>query len=136
MTRIKIMLAMVLMFAAALLGGCQASDKPEKANDLDFTVVAEQETPQELKGLIEERKTSPFKLTYSDEADLYLVVGYGEQKTGGYSVQVKDIYLTKDSIYLNTELLGPDSKERVTESPSYPYIVIKIQYREEPVIFE
>ena len=128
---------MVLILAVILcLTGCSSADKPEKTEDLEFTVVAEEEIPQELRTLIDSKKQSEFRLTYSDAEFLYLVAGYGEQATGGYSIQVKDMYLTKDSIYIDTELLGPKKGEDVSATPSYPFIVIKIPYREEQVIFD
>lgn len=128
---------MVLILAVILcLTGCSSADKPEKTEDLEFTVVAEEEIPQELRTLIDSKKQSEFRLTYSDAEFLYLVVGYGEQATGGYSIQVKDMYLTKDAIYIDTELLGPKKGEDVSATPSYPFIVIKIPYREEQVIFD
>ena len=46
------------------------------------------------------------------------------------------MYLTKDAIYIDTELLGPKKGEDVSATPSYPFIVIKIPYREEQVIFD
>lgn len=38
---------------------------------------------------------------------MYLVVGYGRQDCGGYSIQVKECYLTETSLVLDTELTGP-----------------------------
>jgi hypothetical protein len=40
------------------------------------------------------------------------------------------------SILLKTSLLGPEKEVDQSGEPSYPYIVIKIQYREMPVQFQ
>ena len=115
--------------------GCNKTEKEERVADLDFTVMDEAAVPEELRELIEEKKSAAFKLTYSDSQFLYLVVGYGEQPTGGYSIQVNDLYLTESSICLDADLLGPKKGEAVAEKPSYPWIVIKMEYRGEKVVF-
>ena len=83
-------------------------DNGDKVRDLDFTVAGDMDVPDELKKLIAEKQQQPFKLTYSDEQNLYIAVGYGVQPTGGYSISVNDLYLTDNSIVINTELKGPE----------------------------
>ena len=128
---------LVLMTAALWLGGCSASkDEGDKVRDLDFMVVGDMDVPQELKNLITEKQQQPFKLTYSDEQNLYIAVGYGVQPTGGYSISVNDLYLTDNSIVINTELKGPEKGENAGVEQSFPYIVIKTEYLENPVVFQ
>ncbi len=127
----------VLFLLAALwiwAAGCGRQPE-EKIQDLDFTVVADSELPAELKTAVETRREEDFRLTYSAGQDLYLAVGYGAQASGGYSIQVKELYLTESGIVLDTELLGPEEPAESGEEASYPYIVLKIQMREEPVVF-
>ncbi|MFW6680591.1 MULTISPECIES: protease complex subunit PrcB family protein [Lacrimispora] len=119
------------------LSGCTVNgDNGNKVRDLDFTVVADTDIPQELKQIIAEKQQSPFKLTYSDDKNLYIVVGYGKQASGGYSIAVNDLYLTDNSIVLDTELIGPDKGENTGTEPSYPFIVIKTEMSELPVVFQ
>ena len=125
------------VFVARILGGCSANkDEGDKVRDLEFTVVGEAEVPQELAKIIGEKKTAPFKLTYSDDQNLYIVVGYGEQATGGYSIAVDDLYLTANSIVIDTELKGPEKGENAGAEKSYPYIVVKTEFLENPVVFQ
>ncbi len=107
----------------------------KKVADLEYAVVEEKDIPEELGAMMEERKAADFKMTYESEDALYIVHGYGEQETGGYSIQVKDCYLTENAIYFDTELIGPRKGEQVSKSPSYPSIVVKTEKREESVIF-
>lgn len=127
----------LLAAASVLLSGCTfSSDEKIKLRDLDFTVLSEEKIPEELKNIIEERKSAPFQITYTDNVNLYICIGYGEQKTGGYSIAVEELYLTDSSIYVNTGLLGPDAAEKNNKTPSYPYIVLKTEFLEQTVIFE
>lgn len=134
----KVFLALAVMTAATLwLGGCSAAkDDGKKVRDLDFTVAGDMDVPAELKRLIGEKQQQPFKLTYSDEQNLYIAVGYGVQPTGGYSISVNDLYLTDNSIVINTELKGPEKGENAGNEQSFPYIVIKTGYLENPVVFQ
>lgn len=107
----------------------------EKVQDLDFTVVGEKEIPPELLAMIEEKKTTAMKHTWTDDGNLYVIVGYGEQKTSGYSISVDEFYLGKNAVYVDTSLIGPSKEETVNETLTYPYLVIKTEKREEPVVF-
>lgn len=134
----KMYLALLMLMTAVLwLAGCSASkDSGDKVRDLDFTVAGDMDVPDELKRLIAEKQQQPFKLTYSDEQNLYIAVGYGVQPTGGYSISVNDLYLTDNSIVINTELKGPEKGENAGTEQSFPYIVIKTEYLENPVVFQ
>ena len=61
-------------------------------------MLEEEAVPEELKQEIEERKEMDFKLTYEDNGKLYIARGYGEKETGGYSISVKDVYLTQNAL--------------------------------------
>lgn len=127
-------LAVVTLFTFA---GCtMVSDEPVKQKDLGFTVVSEEKIPEELMTIIEEKKAEPFQLTYSDDAYLYIVIGYGQKDQGGYSIAVDELYLTEDAIHTGTTLLGPGQEEKGSGSPSWPYIVLKLDYLDKPVLFE
>ena len=120
-----------------VLTGCSVEkENQDKVRDLESTIVGEADLPEELKNLIEEKKTAPFKLTYSNDQGLYILVGYGEQATGGYSISVNELYLTENSIVIDTELKGPEKGETVGVEKSYPYIVVQTEYLENPVIFQ
>lgn len=123
-----------------ILSGCSMAglrdESSDKVRDLDFTVVGDNDVPQELLNLIQEKKKDAFKLTYSNDQGLYIVNGYGTQESGGYSITVEQLYLTENAIIFDTELMGPEKDEEISKEPSCPYIVIKTEFLEEPVIFQ
>ena len=111
----------------------------QQTGKLEFTVLAEENIPEELRTVIEEKKSSAFKVTYQDNGFLYICVGYGQQVSGGYSITVNALYLTDNAIYADTTLLGPDPADPATEkkkAPSCPYIVLKTEFIDKPVVFE
>ena len=127
----------LLLCLGTLLGlcGCSLMSTEEvKLRDLDFTLLGEELVPGELAAMIEERKAEAFKMTYSDNQNLYICVGYGQQETGGYSITVDELYLTEEAVHVQTTLLGPDVSEKGNKTPSYPYIVIKTEYLDLTVI--
>ena len=129
-------LFLLLCMAVFLLCSCSITkENGDKVQDLDFTVVSEAEIPPELLSMIEEKKTEAMKHTWTNGDYLYVIIGYGEQKTSGYSIAVDEFYLGKNAIYVDTSLIGPSKEENVNETLTYPYIVIKTQKREEPVVF-
>lgn len=135
--KLYLALAMLTAMMVWTITGCSASkDSGDKVRDLDFTVAGNMDIPEELKKLIAEKQQQPFKLTYSDEQNLFIAVGYGVQPTGGYSISVNELYLTDNSIVINTELKGPEKGENAGTEQSFPYIVIKTEYLENPVVFQ
>ena len=119
-----------------LLIGCGAqTQKNEKQKDLDFTVMDLEKVPEELRDVLEEKKKAPFKVTYEDDGYLYICVGYGEQETSGYSIAVEDLYLTDNEICVDTELLGPGNGEQTAAAVTCPYLVLKLEYLDRPVVF-
>lgn len=127
----------VLLAVTLLAAGCtMLSEEKIKLRDLEFTVLGEEKIPRQLLAIIEDKKTSPFQITYTDNVNLYICVGYGEQETGGYSIAVEELYLTDRDIIVSTSLLGPEPSDKSNKTPSYPYIVIKTEFLEQTVTFE
>ncbi|MCL2718000.1 MAG: protease complex subunit PrcB family protein [Lachnospiraceae bacterium] len=135
----NILLKILIVLAVLCLVGCgSANDKTKKLKDLDFTVLAEEAIPGELKKLIEEKKMQEFKLTYQDSGFLYICIGYGKMSTGGFSIQVKELYETANAIYVSTLLIGPEPGSvdlTKKNSPSYPLVVIKTKAMDKSVVF-
>ena len=135
MKRTGILLAVFLL--TGWLTACTTSvQQSESQDDMEFTVVSEDRLPEELKEIVEGKKESAFKLTYADKGYLYICTGYGKQDSGGYSITVDYLYETENAIYVNTNLLGPKAGSASGNSPSYPYIVIKVEFRDKTVVFD
>lgn len=129
--------AFVMIAAILMLSACgMKKTSEEKTQDVAFTVVNEEDIPETLKNAIEEKKKTAFKLSYADNNDLYLVVGYGEQPTGGYSIVVDELYTTDNTIVFGTTLQGPQEAESVQSFMTYPYIVVKMEYLDYEVIYK
>lgn len=132
-----ICVGMTVFLSVTVLSGC-AIEKTNrtKVRDLDYHVVTEEEIPEELKTQIEEKKAADFKLTYETPEYLYIVRGYGEQATGGYSIQVSELYLSSNAVFFKSTLIGPRKGENPAKSPSYPYIVVRMEKVDKNVVFE
>lgn len=131
----RIMTGVALLLLAGLTGCQIQTNATKKLSDLDYTIVSGRELPEELYTILEEKKTEGFKLTYEEDDALYLCVGYGEQKTGGYSITVNELYLSENAIYFDTSLIGPGEKEAAAGA-SFPYLTVKTGYLDKPVVFQ
>ena len=126
-----------LILGCLMLGGCTFVKKETvKLRDLDFTVLSEEKIPEELKKKIEEVKKEPFQFTFEEKDGLYICIGYGQQERSGYSIAVKDLYLTENAVYVDTELLGPGNAEKTESLVTCPYIVLKLEDPGLSVVFE
>lgn len=103
---------------------------------MEYSIVKNEDLPAELAALIQEKKANEFQLTYQSEKELFLIKGYGQQMSGGYSISVEELGVTSQAVFFRTQLIGPSDEKMVLSPPSYPYIVVKTEYRKESVIFE
>ena len=133
----KMYLLILLAAICLMLSGCSKNkESADKIRDLDFTVLGVDEQPDELKQIIAEKQATPFQISYSLGGDLYIAIGYGEQKSGGYSITVDEFYESETILYIDTTLIGPGSAENVTNVITYPYIVIKTEnIQDKPIEF-
>lgn len=122
---------------AVLLTGCETGqDAGSRGEQIEFTVVEPDNVPKELQEIIEENKQDEIKLSYEDGGYTYAVRGYGQQKTGGYSIAVNEVYQSGDGIHVDTSLIGPPQDKNMQEEASYPYIVLKMEAQNQDVVFD
>ena len=61
------------------LSGCSIqTNEREKLEDLEYTIIEDGKAPEDLQTILEEKRKGEFKLTYEEEGQLYLCIGYGE----------------------------------------------------------
>ena len=135
----KLILFCLIVFAYSIIAiGCgEKRDTLAKLKDLEFTVITEENAPEELLAIADEKKETGFKLTFQDNGFLYICRGYGKQETGGFSITIDALYETENAIYFDTTLKGPvPGEEEKRQSPSYPYVIVKTELIDKPVVFE
>ena len=122
MERRKLLISLLLLMLV-LLSGCR------------FVKIREEERQPLEYEIVRERKTGKMQMTYQRGGEMYLVKGYGQQLSGGYSIQVKELSCSSNGVFFKTRLLGPEDLEKASGVPSCPYIVVKMQNRKDPVEF-
>ncbi len=134
----KMRLFFILGMAAVLFcfWGCEKADEGKIGEDIDYTVVSEEDIPPELKKSIDKNKINPFELSYTDGEFMYLAAGYGEQDSGGFSIQVVKLCEKGEDILFSTNLLGPDESRIVSLKKTTPYIVVKTEKMDRKVVYE
>ena len=81
---------LVLVALACVSSGCRKQEARER-QDLDFTVCAETELPDDLRQIIEDKKLHAFQMSYTTKDHLYIVVGYGEHDRTNLCVVVEEL---------------------------------------------
>lgn len=118
------------------LPACSFMDsKAKEEKMLDFVLLTDSVVPEELKSIIDAKGEEAYKLTYKDDEYLYICVGYGKQKSDGYSIIVEKLCEREDAICVKCLLVGESSGNELMKDYC-PRIVIRTKYSELPVIFE
>ena len=119
------------------IAGCNMKIVPQEVrSEVSFTIISKECIPESLAKLIEEKKHEEIKLTYMDQGKRYIIIGYGKQDSGGYSIYIKDLYKTENALYVDTSLMGPKEKREGEETASYPVMVLQIGELSLPVVFQ
>lgn len=136
MKSVKIVCAVVIFLLTIQISGCEGNYKGSGTGlNLEYTVLGETKIPEELMSQIEEKKAEGFELTYRDNEYLYIAKGFGEQKTSGCSISVTNLTSEDQTIYFESKLVIPQEKENLNSISSFPYIVIKTELIDFPVVF-
>ena len=133
--KIKTFLLWILCCMIFLVACDRSAPQGKRGNDYSYTVVLTEDIPSIFKEEIDKKYINDFQMTYTDEEYLYLAVGYGEQNSGGYSIQVDGLYEQGADLCLATTLVGPEADQVVSQKPSYPYIVLKTKLTDREVVF-
>ncbi len=137
LNKLKMRYLTAVCLFCVFLAGCSVKKYDEtKQNDVDFTVLSEEEIPEQVSEIIETSKTENFRKTYSDKDYLYIIIGYGAQPTSSYSIEIQGLYESSDALYITSMLKGPSRTEKVLEIETYPYIVVKVQHTDKAVVFQ
>lgn len=128
--------AILFLFLCVLLtaAGCSLIRiEEEPRTPLKYTIVSQEDIPEEIVSIMEEKKADGFQMSYVDGENMYLIRGYGRQMTGGYSIQVEEVSVSENAVFCKTKLLGP-SKTGQGAEPSYPCIVLKVKNVEKETV--
>lgn len=135
--KIIFLVAMLGVFILAALTGCRIEEtKEKKIKDLDYTVCDESRLPAELCDIIREKKKEPFKLSYRTKDYLYIVVGYGAQDRRDLNVVLKELYLTENAIFVDTDMTSAENRTIEGNKVTYPWIAIKCELYDVEVNFK
>ena len=140
----KAALSIVLLFCLIfMLSGCSNKKQEGARKEIDFTVCARENLPDELFAIIEEKKDKLCKFTYANGSFMYIVVCYGERERENLNVVVNDLFMTSNAIYVDTTLktdisgsATPTDFVASGEYSMYPYIVLKCEKYDVPVVFK
>ena len=129
------LICMLILMAVLSASGCRFIRIEEgERTPLEYTIMKQEEIPPEAVELMEQKKEKSFQMTYQVGDVRYLMKGYGQQLTGGYSIQVEEVSESENAVFCKTRLVGPEEKN-IGSEPSYPCIVLRIADTQKPVQF-
>ena len=109
----RVLLAAVILM---LLASCRITDVSEgERKELSYAIDQ----------ILRRKKESAFQMAYESGDDLYILRGYGKQKSGGFSIQIEEVSKSENAVFVRTKLVGPAAKEEQKGAASCPYVVLK-----------
>ena len=131
--------ALLLIGLLICLAGCGKKEETartyENASDIDYEIVSGSDVPYKVNEKIYRAKDKSFGFSYRDGEEMYIAFGFGEQSTGGYSIQILAAKETETAILIEARLVAPGPEEVVAASPSQPYMILKTANVEKDIQF-
>ena len=95
-----------------LLASCRITDVSEgERKELSYAIVKPGDFPPEIDQILRRKKESAFQMAYESGDDLYILRGYGKQKSGGFSIQIEEVSKSENAVFVRTKLVGSAAKE-------------------------
>lgn len=131
----KVVVLLCWIFLLVGMNGCLTKGKENERIAVEFQVIAFDKAPKKLQEIIEEHKKEEIKMTWDGDEGRYIIRGYGEQPTGGYSIRADAVELMGDGLHVTTTLIPPE-KEQTAPEASYPCIILLVKNMEQEITFE
>ena len=84
MNRSVVLLLLIAVLAGSIWGCGMMQQKKGKEHAVEYTVLGEDQIPDEIRKVVDVKKQEEFQMTYQEEDMLYLLQGYGIQSSGGH----------------------------------------------------
>ena len=107
----------------------------ESMQDAVYEIVSGSDVPHKVNEKIFKEKEKGFGFSYRDGQALYIAFGFGEQTTGGYSIQLAAVKENEEEILIEAKLVAPKPEEVVSTLPSYPYMILKMKNTSKDIQF-
>ena len=90
-----------------LLASCRITDVSEgERKELSYAIVKPGDFPPEIDQILRRKKESAFQMAYESGDDLYILRGYGKQKSGGFSIQIEQLLVFLTGIRTDNIIYG------------------------------
>ncbi len=130
-TKKRCTLVLIILLLTAVLVSCGKQEAPkrtyENMQDAVYEIVSGSEVPHKVNEKIYKEREKGFGFSYRDNEGMYIAFGFGRQNTGGFSIQLVAVKENEDEILIEAKLIAPAPEEVVSTSPSYPYMILKME---------
>lgn len=135
----RVLLAATVLLLLMMVISCGEKQTPkrtyESMQDVVYEIVSGSNVPHKVNEKIFKERDKGFGFSYRDNEGMYIAFGFGRQNTGGFSIQLAAVKENEDEILIEAKLIAPTPEEVVSTSPSYPYMILKMEDTEKNVEF-
>lgn len=105
----------------------------EEESKVDYDVVDYDDLPDRVQEQVDYLKLNKNFKAYEYDDEVYLIATMGRKSTGGYSIDITDVYETEQSdgyytIKAVVETDSPSLDENVSKDDTFPFCVVKFDY--------
>lgn len=145
MKKLLIISVLCLVLVAGLFVGCNNQNKQndgEIDGNNDIQIGKLNFEPINEEALVDDNLKSWFESNYKYEGistikhddDVYVLLGAGEQRTGGYSVEITSVEGKEHEIVVSGKLNSPKTGEMVIQAITYPNAIVRIHNDERSIV--
>ncbi len=133
---VKFLIAIMLATLAVLNTGCgEPAETGEPVGEEKTFQRIDGDYPGEVEEWVEASRLELGGRTLVHDGRLYLLVTYGEQMTGGYSVKITGVTEKEGLLVVEAKFAEPGEGDIVTQALTYPYDLVYMEETDLPVEF-
>ncbi len=104
--------------------------------NVSYEIIEPNRIPDQIQEILPRYKMLERALAAKIEEDIYVIVTRGEKLSGGYEIEIENIQILKEDkenkVVVNATFKDPNDDELVTQSITYPCVVVKTSLKELP----
>lgn len=128
--------ACIVATGALVLGGCALPGRKAPPNGVAFDRPEPGSLPAAVSRWKEEKGRQRGTYTRDEGDRTYVLVAWGEKRTGGYAVRIEEIARGRDGDVVVVRLVAPGADQVVTQALTYPSdLVVTRERLHRPVLF-
>lgn len=134
--KLLITMFLIIIVVATTVIKCVPNFMSGGNSEVEHVVLDKEQIPEAINEILPRYRMLERALAAKVDDDIYIIVTRGEKQTAGYDVNVEKVEIIEENdekkLIVHAIFKDPNPDDMVTQSMTYPYVVVKTELKELP----